>query len=291
MNFDPQKFFIGLMDFFSILLPGALLTWLLMGEVGPVVLGDRYATLTDAEAWAAFLFASYVFGHPVFLSGSWLDEFYLTRTCLPEFRQAKAEGFRGPQKICFFAMATDAGGAPIIRRSSDPRPGYFVSTTALKQAGEDARTPQAQLDSNTVPYVVIPSTWQSSGEPGPRLGDFGVAWRRSNGKFAYFIAGDIGSRNQLGEGSIALHQALGNDPFMDRFGVRRARKGIGGRDVVYVIFPHSARAGERIDAASIERATASQLQHFGGVERLQDCSDSLANGSQLPLKARHGESP
>lgn len=26
MNFAPQNFFIGLMDFFSILLPGALLT-------------------------------------------------------------------------------------------------------------------------------------------------------------------------------------------------------------------------------------------------------------------------
>jgi hypothetical protein len=42
MNFEPQIFFIGLMDFFSILLPGALLTWLLMGVVGPVVLGGRY---------------------------------------------------------------------------------------------------------------------------------------------------------------------------------------------------------------------------------------------------------
>lgn len=76
MNFDPQKFFIGLMDFFSILLPGALLTWLLMEEVGPVVLGDRYAQLAGAQAWAAFLFASYLFGHLVFLLGSWLDEFY-----------------------------------------------------------------------------------------------------------------------------------------------------------------------------------------------------------------------
>ena len=37
MNFEPQKFFIGLMDFFSILLPGALLTYLLMGGVGPIV--------------------------------------------------------------------------------------------------------------------------------------------------------------------------------------------------------------------------------------------------------------
>ena len=53
MNFDSQKFFIGLMNFFSILLPGALLTWLLMGEVGPVVLGDRYAKLNGAQARAA----------------------------------------------------------------------------------------------------------------------------------------------------------------------------------------------------------------------------------------------
>lgn len=76
MTFDPQKLFIGLMDFFSILLPGALLTYLLMDEVGPVVLGERYAQLTGAHAGAAFLFASYLFGHLVFLLGSWLDEFY-----------------------------------------------------------------------------------------------------------------------------------------------------------------------------------------------------------------------
>jgi 8-oxo-dGTP pyrophosphatase MutT (NUDIX family) len=76
MNLDPQKFFIGLMDFFSILLPGALLTWLLMGEVGQAELGNRYTQLAGAQAWAAFLFASYLFGHLVFLLSSWLDEFY-----------------------------------------------------------------------------------------------------------------------------------------------------------------------------------------------------------------------
>jgi hypothetical protein len=76
MNLDPQKFFIGLMDFVSILLPGALLTYLLMDELGPVVLGDRYARLAGAEAWAAFLFGSYLFGHLVFLLGSWLDDLY-----------------------------------------------------------------------------------------------------------------------------------------------------------------------------------------------------------------------
>lgn len=76
MDFDPQKLFIGLMDFFSILLPGALLTYLLMDEIGPVLLAKRYAKLSGAEGWAAFLFASYLFGHLVFLLGSWLDEFY-----------------------------------------------------------------------------------------------------------------------------------------------------------------------------------------------------------------------
>jgi hypothetical protein len=76
MNFEPEKFFIGLMDFFSIVVPGALLTYLLMGEVGPVVLWDRFSKLAGAEVWSAFLFASYLFGHLVFLLGSWLDEFY-----------------------------------------------------------------------------------------------------------------------------------------------------------------------------------------------------------------------
>lgn len=52
MHFDPQEFFIGLMDFFSVLLPGALLSYLLMDEVGPVVLGDRSAQLACVEVLA-----------------------------------------------------------------------------------------------------------------------------------------------------------------------------------------------------------------------------------------------
>ncbi|MFM0007485.1 hypothetical protein PQR57_41885 [Paraburkholderia dipogonis] len=55
MMFAPTDFFVGLMDFFSILLPSALLTWLLMDEVGPVMLGDRYNKLAGAQAWTALL--------------------------------------------------------------------------------------------------------------------------------------------------------------------------------------------------------------------------------------------
>ena len=77
MNIEPQKFFIGLMDFFSILLPGAFLSWLLMiNDVAHKVIGARYEKLSGAEAWITFLFASYLLGHLVFLLGSWLDELY-----------------------------------------------------------------------------------------------------------------------------------------------------------------------------------------------------------------------
>lgn len=68
MAIEPQKVFIGLMDFFSILLPSTLLTWLLTGQVGPAALGDRNRKLGGAQAWAAFLFARYLFGHLIFLA-------------------------------------------------------------------------------------------------------------------------------------------------------------------------------------------------------------------------------
>jgi ADP-ribose pyrophosphatase YjhB (NUDIX family) len=77
MNLEPQKFFIGLLDFFSILLPGALLTYLLMDHVGPLLLGSRYGSMSGNEGGAAFLVSSYLVGHLVFLIGAWwLDEFY-----------------------------------------------------------------------------------------------------------------------------------------------------------------------------------------------------------------------
>jgi hypothetical protein len=196
-------------------------------------------------------------------------------SCLTDFKQAKAEHFKGPTKICFFAMVSDGQGVPLIQGETDPKPGYFVSTTALHQPGENVRSQQAQLDSNTVPFAVIPGKWQSRGAPGPKLGDMGVAYRQSNGKSAFFVIGDTGPGNKLGEGSVALHKALGNDPFMMRFGVNRARKGIGDRDAIYLLFPNSTPTSQKFDTTTIDRIAGEKLQAFGGIERLKECAESL----------------
>lgn len=76
MNFEPQKFFIGLMDFFSILLPGALMTYAVKDDVGSQLLKRDLGAMGNAEAWLVFFFSSYLLGHFIFLLGSWFDELY-----------------------------------------------------------------------------------------------------------------------------------------------------------------------------------------------------------------------
>ena len=64
-----------MIDFFSILLPGAVVTALIKREVEPILFPSVFPKYTsEVEGWAVFLFASYLLGHFVFLIGSWLDD-------------------------------------------------------------------------------------------------------------------------------------------------------------------------------------------------------------------------
>jgi 8-oxo-dGTP pyrophosphatase MutT (NUDIX family) len=72
MSFEPQKFFIGLVDFFAVWLPGALLAYLIKDDFIRIVLGDNYRPPEGNEGWVVFLFASYLLGHFIFLTGSYL---------------------------------------------------------------------------------------------------------------------------------------------------------------------------------------------------------------------------
>src|ERR687890_103800 len=74
MDFEPQKFFIGLVDFFSVLMPGAVLAYLGKDWAGSELLHRDGFPLDGAERLVVFLFASYLVGHFVFLLGAFLDE-------------------------------------------------------------------------------------------------------------------------------------------------------------------------------------------------------------------------
>jgi 8-oxo-dGTP pyrophosphatase MutT (NUDIX family) len=69
MSFEPKNFFIGLMDFFSILMPGALLTYYI-GNHSWQCLFHNVPMPDGTQGWIVFLFSSYLLGHFVFLVGA-----------------------------------------------------------------------------------------------------------------------------------------------------------------------------------------------------------------------------
>lgn len=190
--------------------------------------------------------------------------------CMPDFRKARAEGFRGATKICFFGMVADAQGVPVVQGPNDPAPGFYVSTTAFRQPGEATNRQQAYLNSNEIAFIVIPRRWQQQKFQGVGLGDFAAVLRKSNDSLTFAIVGDLGPNNKIGEGSVELHEALGNDPFQMRFGKRRAFRGIGGRDVVYLIFPGSRKAGTTVTPELIQMEGRRLLEAVGGEDRLRE---------------------
>lgn len=73
----PSEFFINILDFFAILLPGAIATAILAPRIGKFVLGPLVAApASDVGKWAIFLVFAYFLGHLIFLAGSYIDRFY-----------------------------------------------------------------------------------------------------------------------------------------------------------------------------------------------------------------------
>lgn len=84
MSFTPDKFFIGLMEFFSILLPGMVVTFAGLVLMYSRERSDADAVLTfpaidSAQTVFAFLICSWIVGHVIFLLGSILDDLLYDR--------------------------------------------------------------------------------------------------------------------------------------------------------------------------------------------------------------------
>ncbi|HEY9697657.1 MAG TPA: glycoside hydrolase family 75 protein [Trichocoleus sp.] len=163
----------------------------------------------------------------------------------------------------WWALAVDRDGDPFIQSNSDPFPGYYVSTTALLDASFNKQDPRRYVDSLKIPYIVLPGNGDFRRATGVQLGDFAVAFNNSNQQLAFAIYADVGPKNQIGEGSIALSQALGNDPFLRG----RVRRGIA-RGITYIVFPDSGNGKPR-KVSEIETETKQLFEMWGGIDRIK----------------------
>jgi hypothetical protein len=113
-------------------------------------------------------------------------------------------------------LAVDLDGSPFACGPDHQRSDQCPTSLMLA----DANGVETPLDADRVPYVVIPAAGpdpyrgEFSRLTGVEVGDFGVVIK--DGTVAPVIVGDTGPYNKLGEGSLALHRALGRELCTDR---------------------------------------------------------------------------
>jgi len=91
MNYKPADFFIGVMEFFAILMPGAMLAFLLI-DCGTLLFGNSLPSLPGtAGKWIAFLVASYVLGHLLHHLGGILDKWIYDRLYVKQWKRRNGE--------------------------------------------------------------------------------------------------------------------------------------------------------------------------------------------------------
>jgi hypothetical protein len=140
----------------------------------------------------------------------------------------------------WWGIATSEHG-PYIQGEDDPRPGFYVSTTSYQRRGFDLHDPRRYLDSEQVPFIVVPAQLRRMVAP-IVLGCRALVTDLHTGKEVAAIVGDFGPATHLGEGSIALALELGINADPRTGGIDEAR-------FLYTFWPgHEATLhGERFE--------------------------------------------
>jgi hypothetical protein len=169
----------------------------------------------------------------------------------------------------WWALACDDAGTPYRQTQDDPCPGCYVSTTALCDARFGARDPRRYVDATKIPYIVLPRNLTELHPAGARIekGDLAaVTLARQPSRLVFAIYADVGPAwgpfHEPGEGSVALAQALGHDPYVDG----RVARGIPS-GVFYVLFPGSGRRAP-LPADEIARCGRQAFEAWGGADKL-----------------------
>ena len=170
----------------------------------------------------------------------------------------------------WFSLVTDIGrvtGNPVIQTANDPAPGFYVSFTELQDPSRDRKDPLRYVNSETVNYVVIPGRLDAKvGNQRIELGDLAVVIRPQTGAHASAIVADIGPPNHIGEGSIALANALGIPSNVRTGGVAEG--------IVYIVFPGSGQ-GRPLSQQDIDQKGASLFSKWGGMEKAKSSFQKL----------------
>ena len=162
-------------------------------------------------------------------------------------------------------MDIDADGSPRAR-TIDPCAGCGQPSTSFIFPGITSGQ-RRFANSETVNYVALPGNNPRAADRffrrmGLQLGDVVVVVFRDRIEYAIFA--DVGPRDKIGEGSIALSQSLGNDPFITRRDGRRIiGRGIPA-DVIYIAFPGSTPAGLTPENV-LEKTRAAGRALFAGI--------------------------
>jgi hypothetical protein len=153
--------------------------------------------------------------------------------------------------------------------------GFFVAKTWLTGGVNIPPTnPAKYVDSRRIPYLVFPgSTFAQLAGTGSK-GDIGFAWHIVNGKKTSFIvvAQGGGEDARLGEGSIALYEALGGKNLNPRNG-----SGVAPGRVRFLLFPGSRKMIDfqkswPLTKEMIDKIAAARLENVGGEAAIEACS-------------------
>jgi len=134
----PGDFYVGVIDFFSILLPGALLgaTAAIVLDMPPVL---RPLLTSDTARWVAFALSAYALGHFAFLISSRLDDIYDRYRPL---MWPRANDEKGP------FMEARALRCAHFANGADPEKDVPMNTFKWAKAVLTARAPAALADVN-----------------------------------------------------------------------------------------------------------------------------------------------
>lgn len=103
----PSHFFVGVTDFFAVLLPGASVLYLFR----PLILTRTpmpWLPATPAQGWALFLVLAYIVGHLLHAIGSWLlDNYVYGKLYVPRWRSSHWRAAKWIREPDSFALSKD----------------------------------------------------------------------------------------------------------------------------------------------------------------------------------------